>query len=74
MRNHCCDAGGTRAMEQTTEWVSGEGRLAAVNRVWICHSCGSIWRTEKDEWPKTEPTRWHLWFASKDRRPIAAAA
>ena len=55
-------------MEQTTEWVSGEGRLAAVNKVWFCHNCGSIWLSEKDEWSKTELARWNLWFKAKQRR------
>ena len=68
MARYCCEAGGTRHMEQTTEWVSGEGILSAVNKVWFCHHCGSIWLSEKDEWPKAEPTRWNLWFKAKQRR------
>jgi|GEM_PF-4925038 len=60
MPRYCCGAGGTHHMEQTTEWVSGEGRLSAVNQVWFCHNCGSIWPKEKDEWPKTELARWNL--------------
>ena len=68
MTRYCCQAGGTSHMEQTTEWVSGEGILSAVNKVWFCHECGSIWLSEKDEWPKAEPTRWNLWFKAKQRR------
>ena len=68
MARYCREAGGTHHMEQTTEWVSGEGRLSAVNQVWFCHNCGSIWLSEKDEWPKTEPARWNLWFKAKQRR------
>ena len=68
MARYCCEAGGTHHMEQTTEWVSGEGMLSSVNQVWFCHNCGSIWLREKDEWPKTEPARWILWFKAKQRR------
>jgi len=68
MARYCCEAGGTHHMEQTTEWVSGEGMLSSVNQVWFCHNCGSIWLREKDEWPKTEPARWNLWFKAKERR------
>tara|TARA_B100001741_G_scaffold114863_1_gene94603 strand:- start:139 stop:396 length:258 start_codon:yes stop_codon:yes gene_type:complete len=68
MARYCCEAGGTHHMEQTTEWVSGEGMLSSVNQVWFCHNCGSIWLREKDEWPKTEPARWNLWFKAKQRR------
>ena len=68
MASYCCEAGGTQSMEKTTEWVSGEGRMSAVNKVWFCHNCGSIWLSETDEWLKTEPTRWTLWFAAKQRR------
>ena len=71
MTRYCCEAGGTSHMEQTTEWVSGEGILSAVNKVWFCHECGSIWLSEKDEWPKAEPTRWNLWFKAKQRRQEA---
>ena len=68
MARYCCEAGGTHHMEQTTEWVSGEGMLSSVNQVWFCHNCGSIWLREKDEWPKTEQARWNLWFKAKQRR------
>ena len=71
MAHYCCDAGGTSFMEQTTEWVSGEGRLSAVNKAWFCHHCGSIWQSMEEEWPRTELTRWNLWFRSKQRRQPA---